>query len=128
MFAGRPWSGHFKVGRSLWAMAHTAQFVQPGWRYLDGASRRLPGTNAGSIVTLVAPGGKDWSAIVETDQAAADHELRLTLGDGLNAGAVRVWETDLGSEDPGRWMLRGATPLRPRSVAIASCPRGLGCV
>src|SRR3712207_2885033 len=96
--AGRPWSGHFKVGPSLWVMAHTAQFVAPGWRYLDGAAARLEA--GGSHVGLVAPNGRDWSAIVETDQAEKPQELTIKVAGGLETGRVRVWATDLASRDP----------------------------
>jgi O-glycosyl hydrolase len=102
--AGRPWSGHFKVGPSLWTMAHTGQFVTPGWRYLDGAAGMLAG--GGSQVGLVAPDGRDWTIVAETDQAREPQALEVKLADGLARETVRVWSTDLASRDARDWFVR----------------------
>ncbi len=55
MRANTPWSGHYEVQPALWATAHTTQFAQPGWKYLDGGCGLLAG--GGSYVTLKAPHG-----------------------------------------------------------------------
>jgi galactosylceramidase len=74
-----PWSGHYDVLPSLWATAHTTQFVQPGWQYIDGATGFLQdadGKVVGSYVTLKAPSKSDYSVIIETADATADRTLR----------------------------------------------------
>ncbi|HEY1753957.1 MAG TPA: hypothetical protein VGG72_01080, partial [Bryobacteraceae bacterium] len=48
MYANTPWSGHYDVQGAIWATAHTTQFAEPGWRYLDNASGQL---SPGSYVT-----------------------------------------------------------------------------
>ncbi|OLB78485.1 MAG: hypothetical protein AUI14_13095 [Actinobacteria bacterium 13_2_20CM_2_71_6] len=53
MVADQPWSGAYQLGKSIWVMAHTGQFAQPGWQYLNGASGYLGGNRGnGSFVTL----------------------------------------------------------------------------
>ncbi len=37
MTAKTPWSGYFETQPAIWAAAHTTQFAQPGWRYIDGS-------------------------------------------------------------------------------------------
>ena len=94
--AAEPWSGHYDVTSPVWVTAHTTQFARPGWRYLDSASRRLPG--GGSVVTLRH--GTDYSAIFETQRAAdgsvpaRPQTVRVQVRGGLRAtGAVHVWKS-----------------------------------
>ncbi|MGH3261089.1 MAG: hypothetical protein ACRDNS_03745, partial [Trebonia sp.] len=53
LLAEQPWSGHYDLGPSIWVDAHTTQFAQPGWRYLDDSSGYLH--NGASYVTLRSP-------------------------------------------------------------------------
>src|ERR1041384_949484 len=53
MLADQPWSGNYTVGQSIWVAAHTTQFTQPGWHYIDSASGYFGGNRSnGSYVTL----------------------------------------------------------------------------
>ena len=110
VMANEPWSGHYDVGLSTWVTAHTTQFAQPGWQYLDGASGYLAGRTSdevGSYVTLKSPSGRDWSSIVETTRATGPQTVDLTVSGGLSAGPVHVWSTDLVSGDRSQWFARG---------------------
>ncbi|MBO0687674.1 MAG: galactosylceramidase, partial [Candidatus Dormibacteraeota bacterium] len=101
MLANTPWSGNYTVGPSIWAMAHTAQFTQPGWRYLDSASTYL--TGGGSEVTLRSPTSGDWSSVIETTTATSPQELTYRISGGLSPGTVHVWATDMNSGKPANW-------------------------
>ncbi len=105
LLANTPWSGHYQVGKSIWAMAQTAQFTRPGWRYLDSGSTRIPG---GSVVSLRDPASDAWSSIAETLDATAPQQVSFAVTGGLSTGAVHVWATDLASNDPSRWFVRQA--------------------
>ncbi|GHH73625.1 galactosylceramidase [Kitasatospora indigofera] len=107
--ADQPWSGAYTVGRSAWATAHTTQFTEPGWHYLDTASGYLGGNRAnGSYVSYRAPDGSAWSTVLETMDATAPQTLTLRVAGGLPGGTLRVWSTDLsGPAAPGR-MVRAA--------------------
>src|SRR2546421_7639675 len=101
MLADQPWSGAFQLGKQLWVMAHTGQFTQPGWRYLDGASGYLEGNRAnGSFVTLKSPNNLDYSSIVETTTATAPLTVNYRIAGGLSTGTVHVGRTSLGSTHP----------------------------
>jgi galactosylceramidase len=92
MYANTPWSGHYDVQGAIWATAHTTQFAQPGWRYLDASSGFLPG-NAGTYVSLKDPDHNDWSLVLETIKAqhAVSIEFKLVH---ISATTVHVWETN----------------------------------
>jgi hypothetical protein len=103
LLANQPWSGNYVIGPSAWAVAQTTQFTQPGWRYLDSGSMRIPG---GSVVSLRAPDSGDWSAIAETLDATAARQVSFSVTGGLSTGPVHVWATDLASSDPANWFVR----------------------
>jgi len=109
VLANQPWSGHYAVGKDVWALAHTAQFTAPGWKYLDSSSGYLGGNRAnGSYVTLKSPNGSDYSTIVETADATATQTMDFTVAGGLSTGTVRVWSTDLNSGSTSSHFVRSA--------------------
>lgn len=91
MYANTPWSGHYNVQGAMWATAHTTQFAEPGWQYLDSASGFLP---QGSYVSLKAPDGKAWTVVAETIDAKEPRQITLKLTGNLAATTVHVWETN----------------------------------
>jgi hypothetical protein len=94
MYANTPWSGHYNVQAAIWVTAHTTQFAQPGWQYLDNACGYLTGN--GSYVTLKSPTSNDYSVIVETVDAAEPQEAKFLTSGGLSTGTIHVWETNAG--------------------------------
>ena len=100
MLADQPWSGGYKTAKSIWTVAQTTQFAQPGWRYIDSASGML--ASGGSYVTLRSPHTGDYSTVVETTDATESQTARFTVGGGLSTGTVHVWATDLRSDNPAR--------------------------
>lgn len=92
MYANTPWSGHYDVQSAVWVTAHTTQFAQPGWQYIDSACGYLSGK--GSYVTLKSPSSRDLSVVVETIEATAPQEVTFHLTGGLSTTAVHVWETN----------------------------------
>ncbi|WP_328461736.1 RICIN domain-containing protein [Streptomyces sp. NBC_00448] len=107
LMADQPWSGSYTVGRDIWVMAHTTQFAQPGWKYLDGAGGYLAGSgsggdpHSGSYVTLKS--GRDYSTVIETTDAQAPQTVSLTVKGGLSTKAVQVWHSNVASTDPAQW-------------------------
>jgi galactosylceramidase len=92
MRANTPWSGHYATRPAMWAVAHTTQFAQPGWVYLDDACVLLP-DDAGSVVTLRSPDGRDASVIVETMTATTPTTLTLHLAASIGAQRLHVWRS-----------------------------------
>lgn len=93
MTADTPWSGHYVVPPTVWAVAHTTQFAQPGWLYLDDEGCALL-QGIGSYVTLLASNNRDFSIILETGETDSEHELKFDLVGGLSSGAIHVWHSD----------------------------------
>lgn len=130
--AYEPWSGYYEPSLSLWSVAHTTQFAQPGWRYLDPACGYL--NDGGSVVTLVDPATGHYSVVIETVDATQPQQVRFrvphragrpgphqtgphqtgpdqigpdqvgSVVDG--AAVVHVWETDLRSDRYDDWFRR----------------------
>ena len=92
MYANTPWSGHYDVQGTIWATAHTTQFAQPGWQYLDSASGNLPGK--GSYVSLRSANHKDWSVVLETMHATHPQTASFTIDSGLADSNIYVWVTN----------------------------------
>lgn len=92
MYANTPWSGHYDVQSAIWVTAHTTQFAQPGWQYLDSASGALP--EKGSYVALRSTDNKNWSVILETIGAHHPQTVSFRLAGGLATTEVRIWETN----------------------------------
>ena len=88
--AQSPWSGGYQVMSPVWVVAHTTQFAQPGWRYMDSASDFLPG--GGSYVTLTD--GDHFSTVIETISAAEPQRFDLDLNDRYRGAEIAIWRTD----------------------------------
>ncbi len=98
MVASQPWSGHYTLGKSLWAVAQLTQFAQPGWQFLDHASGYLGNNRTnGSYISLCSPDGANYSTIIETTTAVTASRVTLSFGDNLVGKRVSVWATNLNS-------------------------------
>ncbi|MER7673736.1 ricin-type beta-trefoil lectin domain protein [Kitasatospora sp. NPDC096128] len=135
--ANQPWSGHYTIGKTTWVTAHTAQFTQPGWHYIDSASGYLGGARTnGSYVTLKSPNNHDYSTVIETMDATAAQTASFTVTGGLSTGQVHVWSTDLNSGDSADWFVHSqdVTPqggaytltLQPGHVYTVTTTTGQG--
>lgn len=92
-----PWSGHYTIWPAHWTTAHTTQFAQPGWRYLDAGCGLLK--EGGSYVTLRSPeAAGDYSIIIETGDAKTPQAMTLKTTGGLAAGALHVFHSDAKSQ------------------------------
>ncbi|MDQ1065373.1 O-glycosyl hydrolase [Streptomyces canus] len=107
--ASQPWSGSYSIGKNTWVMAHTSQFTNPGWHYLDASSGYIGGNRAnGSYVSLKSSNNSDYSTVIETMDAGSAQTLNFNVTGGLSAGAVHVWSTDVGSADPADHFVHAA--------------------
>ncbi|XP_028250515.1 galactocerebrosidase isoform X2 [Parambassis ranga] len=62
MTAQEPWSGNYVVDSPIWITAHTTQFTQPGWTYLQTVGHLAQG---GSYVALTNGKGS-LTVVIET--------------------------------------------------------------
>ena len=107
MLADQPWSGHYVIGLSIWATAHTTQFTQPGWQYLDRACGHFGGKpKTGTYVALRSPDHRDFSLIAETVDAREPQTLHCAVTGGLSSRVLHVWRTNLRSKDQSQWFAK----------------------
>lgn len=107
MLAETPWSGHYRVGKSVWVHAHTAQFTRIGWYYLDSACLYLE--HGATCVALRSPEGDDYSVVIEAMDATRPEKVTFKLAGGLPAKPVHVWATHIESDDPEDHFVRTHT-------------------
>ena len=132
LLAEWPWSGYYEVGKSIWSMAHTTQFTEPGWSYIDNASDYL-GTGA-SYVSLKSPDGDAFSMIVETMDAEGETTVNFQITEDLPSDVIHLWSTDLSSEDEADYFVQEETikpeksefsvTLRPNHIYTLSTTTG----
>ncbi|MCC7087303.1 MAG: discoidin domain-containing protein [Pirellulales bacterium] len=132
ILADRPWSGYYDVGAIVWVNAHTTQFVQPGWRYLDDACGYTPG--GASYVTLRPPQGDDFTMVIETLDLATPETMEIHIAEGLSKGDICVWATDLSTDSLDDDFILTATiqpdagtirlPTQPGHIYTLSTTRG----
>jgi hypothetical protein len=76
----------------VWTTAHTTQFAEPGWRYMDKACAKIdPATWGGSYVALRNPKTGDWSLIVCADKPTT---IQVQVTGKLAKGDVHVWKSN----------------------------------
>lgn len=106
MLAEWPWSGHYSVGTSIWAYAHTTQFTQPGWRYLNTGSSRLE--SGATVASIASPSGDEFSTVIEAMDVTEPTTVRFELSN-LPEDSLTLWSTDLRSDDPSDHMVSDGT-------------------
>ena len=93
MKANTPWSGHYEVQPGLWAIAHTTQFVQPGWKYIDSACGRLRTAAATFACEAPRPAAITVSSLRRSPPRRR-RRFRFALTGGLATGPVHVWRSN----------------------------------
>jgi hypothetical protein len=110
--AAEPWSGHYELSPTIFAVAHVTQFAKPGWMYLNANSTgmgTLPG--GGTYTSLfdpyVAAGAPlSFSVIMQTASGGPSAPQTVTFSlvglAGVAGGAtlppaVHVWLTTEGA-------------------------------
>ena len=93
MRAKTPWSGYYEVQPAIWAAAHTTQFTEPGWRYVDsGCGLR----DFGSYVTLCSENKKDFSIIIESMDAIESQTITFSIAPDFAIRKLHVWKSTKG--------------------------------
>jgi hypothetical protein len=107
MTANTPWSGHYDLEPAVWAVAHTTQFTEPGWRYIDSGCGYLD--LKGSYVMLASTSGShDFSIIVETMDSEKPQTVNFKIKNIHKAKKVYVWQT----------ILKGSTFEQQKPIVI----------
>jgi O-glycosyl hydrolase len=100
-----PWSGYYQVDKSAWVYAHTTQFAQPGWQYMDKGCGLLP-DKVGSYVSYKSIDRRHFATVVETCDARQPVTMTFTTSPTLRDGTYYVWATNLRSTDPREYFVR----------------------
>jgi hypothetical protein len=99
--AAEPWSGHYELNPTIYAMAHHTQFASPGWVYLPTSTpgmSSLPG--GGQLVTRFNPrtpeGVMEFSITLSTAGAKGPQDVTFSLPNptGTPPSALHVWFTN----------------------------------
>jgi len=98
LYAKQPWSGHYRVNKMTWAIAHTTQFVGQGWRHVGGGAG--PIGDSGTYVAYQTRSHSKWSLVAEntgsfSGQNVSPQQITVTVKGGLASSTVHVWQTNL---------------------------------
>ncbi|XP_014451885.2 galactocerebrosidase isoform X1 [Alligator mississippiensis] len=122
MTAQEPWSGHYKVEPPIWITAHTTQFTQPGWTYLQADGHLKKG---GSYVALT-DGLGNLTIIIETMTHNHSECIRPRLlpfsvssqkatfylkGTFSKVKALQVWYSKLDFESANSTLFQPLSPI-----------------
>ena len=91
MKADQPWSGHYEVSPAVWTAAHIAQFIEPGWQFMDNASGYFQDLTGGNYVSLQNPETGDYSMIIFTDSVG--QKINIQAEAGLSQVDLHVWQS-----------------------------------
>ncbi|XP_030069927.1 galactocerebrosidase isoform X2 [Microcaecilia unicolor] len=123
MTAKEPWSGHYVVESPIWITAHTTQFTQPGWHYLQTVGHLEKG---GSYVALT-DGQGNLTIIIETMSHNHSICIRPPLpgftvspqnatfyvkGSFSELSSLQVWYSKLDFERSNLTLFRQRAPLK----------------
>ncbi|MEX0720080.1 MAG: discoidin domain-containing protein [Balneolaceae bacterium] len=98
MLAEWPWSGYYHVGKDIWVYAHTTQFTEPGWFYMDNAAEIMQ--SQASYVTLRAPDNSDFTSIIEAMDLDIEQTITYSITDDLpDDKEVHLWASDIYSDN-----------------------------
>lgn len=89
MTASTPWSGHYEVEPAIWALAHTTQFAQPGWVYVESGCDST--AHHTCFVTLKAPASDDYSIIITSGTIREALTFQIA---NLSGKELHVWKSD----------------------------------
>ncbi len=103
MKANTPWSGHYEVQPSIWALAHINQFAAPGWKYLNTGCKWWASEGSLqeglSMITLKSPDTDDYSIIIETMDAREPQVLQVKLSTDLSSKDLILFRSQFNKEE-----------------------------
>lgn len=104
--ANTPWSGDYNINISTWIVAHFMQFIDEGWRFIEGACYGdgtetsnciLSDTSTDNYMTCADVGETDstgnFSTVMTNDTSTARY-YKITVKNLAKAGSdLNIWET-----------------------------------
>lgn len=128
--ANSPWSGWYDVPDIVWMVAHTTQFVQPGWMFSDSNGTKLAADAQGSVVSYVSPDGNHLSIVIETARSNQSNTFEIQLtGKFAELSTLYMWKSrrgDVFANDTLLALTQGAASvtLEPQMVMTLSTTSG----
>uniref|UniRef100_A0A9J7X9Y5 Galactocerebrosidase n=1 Tax=Cyprinus carpio carpio TaxID=630221 RepID=A0A9J7X9Y5_CYPCA len=104
MTADEPWSGHYVVESPIWMTAHTTQFTQPGWFYLQTVGNL---THGGSYVALTDRKG-NLTIVIQTMVGV----LKPHFSSKAHLTDLQVWYSKLDFKTKNDTLFQRSSPIK----------------